>query len=205
MEDLKVVFAGNLINLRTGAGMTQAELAEKINYSDKSISKWERAEALPDVTVVKAMAELFGVSVDYMLVSHEAWEGPADSEPKERKFSPSMIAIVAVLGIWTLALLVFVVFWLIGYIVPIIFLAAVPATLITILVLNSIWNTDKRANMLIIMGLILSIFVLIYFIFIKTNPWQLVLVLIPAELITYFSFRIRKGFRLFKKKERSEQ
>lgn len=71
MEDLKAVFAGNLIRLRTAAEWTQADLAERINYSDKSVSKWERADALPDLTVAKAIADQFGVTVDYMLVPHE--------------------------------------------------------------------------------------------------------------------------------------
>ena len=51
MEDLKLIFASNLIRLRTSAGMKQSELGEQLNYSDKSISKWERAEALPDAAV----------------------------------------------------------------------------------------------------------------------------------------------------------
>ena len=74
LDELKLVTAGNLINLRTGAGMTQAELGAKLNYSDKSISKWERGEAIPDAYVLTQMADLFGVSVDYILSSHDAWE-----------------------------------------------------------------------------------------------------------------------------------
>lgn len=214
MEDLKVVFAGNLINLRTRAGMTQAELAEKINYSDKSVSKWERAEALPDVSVVKAMAELFGVTVDYMLCSHEGWEKPEEVKTNEkrrsgeRRFSPGVVILVAILGIWTVALFVFVVFWMLGHVLPIIFLAAVPATLITLLVLNSVWSEDRRYNMIIVQGLILSIFLLVYFIFFKQNPWQLLLVLIPAELVVYFSFRIKKGFLIseyMKKRKKTQE
>ena len=47
--------------------MTQAQLAELLNYSDKSVSKWERAEAVPDAYVLKHMSEIFGVTVDYLL------------------------------------------------------------------------------------------------------------------------------------------
>ncbi|MCQ2426987.1 MAG: helix-turn-helix domain-containing protein [Clostridia bacterium] len=50
--------------LRTASGMTQAELAEKLNYSDKAVSKWERGESLPDIAVIKQIADLFGVTVD---------------------------------------------------------------------------------------------------------------------------------------------
>ena len=47
LEELKLITASNIINLRTRAGMTQAELGYKLNYSDKTISKWKRAEAIP--------------------------------------------------------------------------------------------------------------------------------------------------------------
>ena len=58
MDELKLIFASNLIRLRTAVGMTQAELGEQLNYSDKSISKWERGEAIPDAAVLKRIAEL---------------------------------------------------------------------------------------------------------------------------------------------------
>jgi transcriptional regulator with XRE-family HTH domain len=64
MDDIRLIVACNIIRLRTGAGMTQAELGEKLNYSDKTISKWERAESLPDASVLKQIGELFHVSVD---------------------------------------------------------------------------------------------------------------------------------------------
>ena len=73
MDELKLIFASNLIRLRTAAGMTQAELGEQLNYSDKSISKWERGEAIPDAAVLKRMSEIFGVTVDYLLDEHDAW------------------------------------------------------------------------------------------------------------------------------------
>ena len=67
MEDLKPIIAKNITVLRQNAKMTQFDLAEKLNYSDKAISKWERAEAIPDVSVLKSIADLFGVTVDYLL------------------------------------------------------------------------------------------------------------------------------------------
>ena len=74
MEDIKVNVASNLLKLRAAANMTQMELGQKINYTDKAVSKWERAESLPDVTVLKTIADLFGVTVDYLITSHDEWE-----------------------------------------------------------------------------------------------------------------------------------
>lgn len=73
MEDFKLTFASNLIRLRNDAGMTQAELGEKLNYSDKSVSKWERAESLPDAFVLQKIAGIFGVTIDYLVTGHDAW------------------------------------------------------------------------------------------------------------------------------------
>ena len=110
MDELKLIFASNLIRLLTAAGMTRAELGEQLNYSDKSISKWERGEAIPDAAVLKRMSEIFGVTVDYLLNEHDAWQpGP---EPSACDRSHHAIILVALMGIVTLAVLVFVVLWL---------------------------------------------------------------------------------------------
>ena len=58
------LLAKNLVYYRKASGLTQLELAEKFNYSDKSISKWERGEGFPDVFVLKSLADFYGITVD---------------------------------------------------------------------------------------------------------------------------------------------
>jgi len=82
MENLKSIIAKNIVLLRTGAHLTQAELAERLNYSDKAVSKWERGESLPDITVIKAIADMFGVTVDWLL--RENGEQPVPDSNKRR-------------------------------------------------------------------------------------------------------------------------
>ena len=65
--DTNQIFAKNIIFLRTKNNMTQLELAEKLNYSDKAVSRWERAEAIPDAKVLIEMSDIFGVSIDNLL------------------------------------------------------------------------------------------------------------------------------------------
>ena len=67
MSDLRQIIAHNIVRLRTARGWTQAELAERLSYSDKAISKWERGESLPDVIVLKQLADLFSLRVDDLL------------------------------------------------------------------------------------------------------------------------------------------
>lgn len=193
MDELKLATASNIIKLRTGAGMTQAELGEKLNYSDKTVSKWERAESVPDAWVLKQLGEIFGVTVDYLISSHDEWEGvpgKKETEP-EINFSSGVVTLVSIIGIWTLALLVFVIFWALGSLQWLLFAAAVPVTLITLLVFNSVWR-HGRENKWIVAGLVLSLLLLIYLTLLRYNPWQILLLIVPAEIIVFLSFRIRK-------------
>ena len=64
MNDLKDVIAKNLTELRTHARLTQLQLAEMLNYSDKAVSKWERGDAIPDIRVLVRISEIYGVSLD---------------------------------------------------------------------------------------------------------------------------------------------
>lgn len=193
MDELKLVFASNLIKLRTDARMTQVELGEKLNYSDKTISKWERAESIPDAFVLKQLGAIFEVSVDHLLSSHDQWEDSLSGKKQksEAKYDSFFITMVSIAGIGTLAVLIFVIFWVLGSIEWPIFAYAVPVSLITLLVLNSIWNGGKN-NLLIVASLVFCIIAIIYIALIEYQPWQLFLVVIPAELVVFLSFKIRK-------------
>ena len=68
MEDLKEIIANNLVKFRKNAKLTQLELAEKLKYSDKNISKWERGDAVADVVVLKQLADLYSIKVDDFFV-----------------------------------------------------------------------------------------------------------------------------------------
>ena len=194
MDDLKVITASNIINLRTAKGMTQAELGELLNYSDKSVSKWERAEAVPDAYVLKKMSGIFGVSVDYLLNSHDSWERPESFKKEERNFHSNIITLLVIFGIWTLAFLIYIIGWLLEANWWLLFIYAVPVSLITFLVLNSVWEQGKN-NRHIIYALVASIFITVYLTFRSYNPWQILLLLIPAELIVFLSFRIKKSHK----------
>ena len=189
MEDLKFITAANIISLRTKAGMTQAQLAELLNYSDKSVSKWERAEAVPDAYVLKHMSEIFGVSVDYLLSSHNAWE--PISQKQTRRYRSEIIVLISMVGIWTLAFFIFIIGWILGHLFWMVFIYAIPISLITLLVFNSVWEKGKR-NYYIISTLVASIFVMFYLALLRWNPWQILLLIVPAELIVFLAFRVKK-------------
>ena len=192
MEELKAVFASNLIRLRTAAGLTQAELGERVHYSDKSISKWERAEAIPDAYVLTLLAAEFGVTVNELLSAHSAWQLPeAEGEGEMHKpvtYSRLFIVLCAIAGLWTFAVITFVVLWIVSGVHWVVLVTAIPLTLITVLVFNSIWNNGHH-NMYII-GLLVCCLLLVPLLALR--EWKLLLVLIPAEIVVYLACNIRK-------------
>ena len=196
MEEMKLALAGRLIKLRQTAGMTQAELGEKLSYSDKTISKWERGESMPDAYVLTRIAEIYGTSVDALLRADDPWKDPIQREREAEKaaapkFSATVVTLVAIAGIWTMAVLMFVIFWLaIDEIVWLIFATAVPISLVTLLVLNTAWNKGRH-NMILVMLLVACIVALVYLFLLPFNPWQIFLVLIPAEVLVALCFHIR--------------
>ena len=190
MDDFKKVVAENIIKLRTSMNLTQAQLGERLNYSDKSISKWERGESIPDVFVLKKIADMAGVTVDYIITPHNSDE-EVRVQKKTRRYSRRFITLTVLSGIWALAGLGLGVLWLCGFFNWLIFIYAIPVSLITLLVLNSVWG-DRRWNLYIISGLVWGIICSIYLSAIQYNWWQLFLLGIPAQIIIIFAFSIRK-------------
>ena len=70
-ENLTATIAENLVYYRKKAKLTQSELAAKLNYSDKSISKWERAEGVPDIHILVQLAKLYGLSVNDFVIKQK--------------------------------------------------------------------------------------------------------------------------------------
>ncbi|MCR5664262.1 MAG: helix-turn-helix domain-containing protein [Oscillospiraceae bacterium] len=209
LSDLKLTVASNLINLRTGRGMTQAELGAKLNYSDKTISKWERGEAIPDAYVLLQLAELFGVTVDELLSAHDRWKPPPEPEEEDRRrsysYSINMIIAVVMVGVFTLALTVFVTLWLIGLVEWRVFLVGLSAALLVYLILDCVFKKARHLPF-VIGAFVASLFLLLFFFLPLERPWQLFLLLVPAEAIVFLSCNIRriprmKGLEKLIKKE----
>ena len=159
MEDIKNNVAKKITELRTLNNMTQLELAEKLNYSDKTISKWERAESSPDIAVLVEIADLFGVTLDYLVRSENVEEAVSEYKKKEVTFNRRAVSYIAEGGGWIVALFAFIITTLITNHMTfqwLYFVYALPVVLIIKLIFNSIWFNPRR-NYFIISALIWSI------------------------------------------------
>lgn len=163
MEDIKSIVAKNITELRLSNNMTQMELAEKLNYSDKTISKWERAESTPDISVLVEIASLFSVSLDY-LVKEDHDE--KDIKPKT-KYNRKAISYISELVPFMVAIFAFIITTLIFGKLSfqwLYFIYALPVALIIKLVFNSLWF-NPRHNYFIISALIWSVLATIHITF----------------------------------------
>lgn len=201
MKDLRDIIAKNIVALRTGAGLTQMKLAERLNYSDKAVSKWERGESVPDIFMLKQIADMFGVTVDYLLTEDHRAEPVGDELTIDAKRRNHLIVtVLATALVWFIATALFVVFniALSEAALPswIIFIYAVPVSAIVVLVFNSIWGR-RMLNYVIISVLVWTLILSAYMTVLTLTPynvWLLFTVGIPAQIIIVFWSGIkRKG------------
>ncbi len=133
-EKLKKNFSKNLSTYRKLLGLTQLELAEKLNYSDKSVSKWERGEGLPDLAVAAIIAEVLGVSVNDLI---------SDKPNKKIIITRNKLIITAMsVGVaWLVATILFFLFQLIlpDFKAWLFFIYAIPVSAIVSIVFSCIW------------------------------------------------------------------
>lgn len=194
MEDqdlLAVTIGKNLTRLRKMASLTQLELAEKLNYSDKSVSKWEQGNGIPDVRILMQLAELYGVTLDDLVRD----QSDVKVMPKTAKRRQRLITVLLSSGLcWLVAVIVFVG---IGLFAPdfsyawLTFLYAVPATAIVVLVFSSVWHY-KWARIISISVLVWSSLTCVYLTFLKYNIWLIFLIGIPLQILALFYFVWRK-------------
>ena len=197
--------------------LTQIELAEKINYSDKAVSKWERGESIPDVSVLLALAQLFGVSIDFLVTEHKNEEAAkeqtsyAASIKKRNRMLVAAITFVAILIVETI---VFIAlqgaipsFWrnaMFCYAMPL------PAVSVVAVVFSGLWATKGvsfAAVSVLIWTILLDAFLIIM---LCGKIFPLVFVLgIPAEIVAMMSYKIKITVNMLKpkndEKERTDE
>ena len=213
-EILKARIGYNISAYRKRDGLTQAGLAEKLNYTDKAVSKWERGESIPDVLTLMQLAELFEIEVSELLADPNALPGDPGKLEKamtqvsekalHRKADKSIIQRLCSILVWSVALLVFVIVSSLD--IPkswITFIYAIPANAIVLLSLRSAWH-DFRWNRglisVIVWGSILSLYMTLL-VFFGLNIWKLFLLGIPGQAAVILWFRM---YRTPKNKEEND-
>ena len=200
-EKLRRNLANNLIHYRKESNLTQLQLAEKLNYSDKAISKWERAESVPDIYILNTLAELYSCSVDDLL---------SERIKVKRSFYKNrfIISLMAVALVWLVAIIVYMVWKMVGESmnltnVPywITWLYALMISFIVAVVFSKIWG-KRWHRFIFISGIIWSTGLVLFIHFLLLSlpvPWLVWCVCAAVEVLTFL------WYSLIRKKKNPEE
>ena len=89
MENIREIISQNITHLRKEKNLTQVELAKKINFSDKAISRWEKGEVVPDIETIYALSEIFEVPVSAILEKKDTTD---DKSKKKNNIKQNILA-----------------------------------------------------------------------------------------------------------------
>ena len=200
MEEIKEAIALNIVNYRKRAKLTQVELAEKLNYSDKAVSKWERGEATPDIVVLKQIADLFGITVDDLIKKPKPNTNKKFFQiPKILKNKRVLITALSFILVWLLATIIFVMYGIFSKDVSkawLVFIYALPVSCIVLVVFFSLWSNHITTFVAVTL-LIWSTCLAIYLSFPAPRVWLIFLIAIPLQVLAVLWFLVWK--KMFKK------
>ncbi|MBQ9071119.1 MAG: helix-turn-helix transcriptional regulator [Clostridia bacterium] len=180
-ENVKEIIAKNLASLRKSHKMTQQQLASKLNYSDKAVSRWEHSETLPDIETLCKICDIYGVKFEYLLQS----EHPKKNNPYVVKTDiPSKILIMFIVlcSVWIAATLAYT---YVNVILEVrawtIFIWAIPVTMLICQICNHFFFKNKAfgcvLNSLFTWSFILSIYIQL----LEYNAWMLFIMGVPLQ------------------------
>lgn len=185
LNNLNQIVANNIIKYRKMSGLTQAELADKLNFSDKSVSKWERGDAIPDLEVLLKLCNIFEITLND-IVSATPQKAIKKRLPKQRHL---LISLISGGVVWLIATIVFV---CLSLILPSIenawlcFVIAVPVSAIVLFIFACIWGKP------LIQLLLLSIFIWTAFVSVcipfGQNIWLLLCIAIPLQILAILGY-----------------
>ena len=182
MENVKETIAKNLTKLRKAHNLTQSALAERLNYSDKAISRWENAETLPDIETLCRICEMYGVSFEYLLTKDA--EAPIPEKERSNTARCLLICIISVCAVWLATIVLFTsISALAGNYVWQLFIWGVPLSCLAIAFCNASWWNSK-----VCLSITASIFnwtsiLGLYLLFASYNIWLLFVVGAPIQAI----------------------
>ena len=189
-KDVSKVVSINLCKLRKLKKLTQAELANKFNFSDKTISKWESGESLPSIDVLYKLAEFYGVSLSDLANENLEIEEFTKSEEKRIISNKVIISLLVVSLVWLIATIVYVVLKLFNVIPDyawLSFIYALPVSFIVCIIFSAVFFKKQKYSPLILCIFeslfvwtgALSICLSINF----TQIWLILFIAIPLQIL----------------------
>jgi len=189
MKNLNEIISNNITLLRKKAKLTQNDLAKKLSYSNKMVSKWENGDIIPGVEILIKLTEIFNISLDDLVKPIESNE---NLKIKEKQSSNKLIiSLLAITPVWIIATIIFVYADIKDLNAWMAFVWAVPISCIVGIVFNSLWG-KRKFNYIIISILVWSIITCFYLQFLKYNLFPLYFIGIPLQVSILLWSKLKK-------------
>lgn len=199
MEDVRGALAANLAELRKEENLTQAEFAARFNYSDKAVSKWERGDSLPDVVMLKTIADLYGLRVDDLLTEDGVASALAEAAGREKKrdaylMQKMLIAAMWVTMVWVVAVVVFLYSqFSIGKMYWMAFVWAVPVSFAVAFLFSRHWKGEAMLQCVFASLFVWSTITAFYFQYLEYNIWAVFFVGVPVQIALILGAKLRRA------------
>ena len=186
--EINEIIGNNLAELRKAHGMTQREVAVKLDFSDKSVSKWESGESIPSIDVLVKLAQLYSVKLDYFVSeTHDETQKEPEPEPQKPvsryRYNRLVISLLSILVVWIVVIAVFIFTQNIVDDMWILFVWAVVVSLVMAVIFNSIWGKMKDTFVILSVLVWCTLTAIFLQMLVCGNPfWQIYLLGIPLQL-----------------------
>ncbi len=200
MEDnIKNIVASNLVNLRKSKNMTQSDVAKALNYTDKSVSKWEHADSLPDISILNALCKIYGVTLDYLVQTDPEEQKrhivDTQAEKSDRK-NKIVLVLMSIAVTYLVATIIFVYStWMsngeVAYWQP--FLWAVPVCAVMLLGFNYRWFKNVIVRVIFQTIFVWSTLFCVYLQFIEYQFWLIFILGIPLQIMIILNTQLKRN------------
>lgn len=195
MENFKKVVGTNLTKLRKSKNLTQAELANKFNYSDKAVSKWEKGDTLPDTETLYELCEFYNVTLDYLTheTNQEKYIKESDNEIRNKVIIVCLLEVI----VWAIATMIFVYtilnnkdsnarYWLA-------YVWAIPISSVLLFFCNKKEFKNKKLSFITFSITIWTVILSFFLTFIEHKIWPIFLLGIPIQVIIVLVYAMKRS------------
>ena len=185
MDDVRGALAANLAELRKEENLTQAEFAAQFNYSDKAVSKWERGDSLPDVVMLKTIADLYGLRVDDLLTDGGVAAARAEAAESggEKQHDAFLMPKVLIAAMWVS----------IGKMYWMAFVWAVPVSFAVAFLFSRHWEGETTLQCVFASLFVWSTITAFYFQYLEYNIWAAFFVGVPVQIALILGAKLHRA------------
>lgn len=190
--EIKSVISNNLVKLRKQNKLTQMELAEKLSYSDKAVSRWENGEVVPDIETLHKICLIYEIPIA-KLFDPDFDAGAAEQEKKQNYRNKIIISLLAVVCVWFFAISIYTTFKISFDVnIWIVFIFAIPLSFLVSLIFNSLWG-KRTLNFVFISCLVWTAIAAVCINFLQYSIWPLFILGAPIQVAVILWSQLKKS------------